>query len=141
MSGGDAKRTTALDSLPVLDGRRVGSLQDAYNGAGDQPGGLAPTLPVGHLIDDLTAHAPMMAAHLAVAALLGLWLGYGERCLWTLIALTGRRILAAVWLLQPVAALTSRVRHSDAVRAPAGPLSVWLVRPDSRRGPPLGYVT
>ena len=96
---------------------------------------LAPTLPVGHLIDDLSAHAPMMAAHLAVAALVGLWLGYGERCLWTLIALTGRRILAAAWALRPVARRPARPAV-DAVRAPAGPLSVWLVRPDSRRGPP-----
>ena len=131
-----ATRGVPLESLPVVDGRRLGSLQDAYDGAADQPGALAPTLPVGHLIDDLAAHAPMMAAHLVVAALVGLWLGYGERCLWTLVALTGRRILAAAWALRPVA-VTPRVRVVDADRAPAGPLSVWLVRPDSRRGPPV----
>lgn len=131
-----AVRSGALGNLPVLDGRRVGSLQDAYTGAADQPGALAPSLPVGHLISDLSAHAPMMAAHLAVAALVGLWLGYGERCLWTLLALTGRRILAAAWALSPVVAPV-RVRTVDAGRALAGPRSVWLVRPDSRRGPPL----
>ncbi|WP_155992872.1 hypothetical protein [Nocardioides sp. URHA0020] len=137
VAGVGVARGAALDTLPVLDGRRVGSLQDAYDGAGDQPGALAPTLPVGHLVDDLSAHAPMMVAHLAVAALLGLWLGYGERCLWTLIALTGRRILAATWALQPVVVGDPRVTTHDAVRAPSGPRSVWLVRPDSRRGPPL----
>jgi hypothetical protein len=131
-----AAPSRAAGNLPVLDGRRVGSLQDAYTGASDQHGALAPSLPVGHLIDDLSAHAPMMAAHLAVAALVGLWLGYGERCLWTLLALTGRRILAAAWALGPVVA-TLRVPALEAGRAPAGPRSVWLVRPDSRRGPPF----
>ncbi|WP_156391043.1 MULTISPECIES: hypothetical protein [unclassified Nocardioides] len=131
-----ATRTSAMSSLPVVDGRRLGSLQDAYTGASDQPGGLAPTLPVGHLIGDLSAHAPMMVAHLVVAALVGLWLGYGERCLWTVLALTGRRILAATWALRPVVR-APRLTFLDAVLAPAGPRSVWLVRPDSRRGPPL----
>jgi hypothetical protein len=130
-----AARSSALGDLPVHDGRRLGSLQDAYTGAADQHGALAPALPVGHLVDDLSAHAPMMAAHLAVAALVGLWLGYGERCLWTLLALTGRRILAAAWALSPVVA-TPRLTAVDAGRAPSGPRSVWLVRPDSRRGPP-----
>ncbi|MFC6343996.1 hypothetical protein ACFP8W_18600, partial [Nocardioides hankookensis] len=97
---------------------------------------LAPTLPVGHLISDLSAHAPMMVAHLVVAALVGLWLAYGERCLWTILALTGRRILAAAWAIQPVVA-APRLTLLDSVLAPAGPRSVWLVRPDSRRGPPL----
>jgi hypothetical protein len=43
----------------------------------------------------MTAHAPMMAVHLVAAALVGLWLAYGERCLWTMIAVTGRRLFAA----------------------------------------------
>jgi hypothetical protein len=136
-AGTVAARSSALGNLPVLDGRRVGSLQDAYVGASDQPGSLAPTVPIGHLISDLSAHASMMAAHLVVAALVGLWLGYGERCLWTLLALTGRRILAAAWVLRPVVAAAPRITAVDAARTPAGPRSVWLVRPDSRRGPPL----
>lgn len=131
-----ATHTSGFEPLPVVGGRRLGSLQDAYDGVGDQTGSLAPSLPVGHLIDDLSAHAPMMAAHLVVAALVGLWLGYGERCLWTLLAITGRRILSAAWVLRPVVA-APRVTAVDAARAPAGPRSVWLVRPDSRRGPPL----
>ena len=40
-----------------------------------------PTLPVGHLVSDLSAHAPMMVVHLVAAALVGLWLAHGERCL------------------------------------------------------------
>ncbi|MBA2955821.1 hypothetical protein GON03_15915 [Nocardioides sp. MAH-18] len=128
-------RGTPLGTLPTVDGRRVGSLQDAYDGMSSQ-GGLAPTLPIGHLVGDLAAHAPMMAAHLAAAALVGLWLGYGERCLFTLIALSGRRVLAAAWALAPVV-VPPRVAPVDAARALAGPRSVWLVRPDSRRGPPL----
>lgn len=126
---------TPLGALPTVDGRRVGSLQDAYEGMSGQ-GGLAPTLPVGHLVSDLAAHAPMMAAHLAAAALVGLWLGYGERCLFTLLALTGRRILAAAWALVPVV-VSPRFAPAGADGALAGPRSVWLVRPDSRRGPPL----
>ena len=51
-----------LSQLPVVDGRRVGSLQDAYLGTPD--GAVTPVLP-GHLIGDLQAHAPMMAVHLA----------------------------------------------------------------------------
>lgn len=129
-------RGRALDALPVVDGRRVGSLQDAYDGAAHQTGGLAPSLPVGHLVNDLSAHAMMMAAHLAAAALVGLWLAYGERCLWTLIALTGRRVLAVALTLRPVVA-PPRLSPVDAGRAPSGPHRVWLVRPDSRRGPPL----
>jgi hypothetical protein len=114
----------------------VGSLQDAYDGASGQPD-LAPALPIGHLVEDLSAHAPMMAAHLAAAALVGLWLAHGERCLWTLIALSGRRVLAAVLLLVPVpTAPRARWRHAAVVTL-AGPRSLWLVRPDSRRGPPV----
>jgi hypothetical protein len=129
-------RGTALGALPVTDGHRVGSLQDAYQGVTGPPP-MTPALPVGHLVEDLSAHAPMMAAHLAAAALLGLWLAHGERCLWTLLALTGRRVLAAVLLLVP-APLPPQSRWRYAVVATlTGPRSRWLVRPDSRRGPPV----
>jgi hypothetical protein len=133
----DPARPGALAALPVVDGHRVGSLQDAYDGAAHQTGGLAPSLPVGHLLEDVAAHAPMMAAHLAAAVLVGLWLGYGEHCLWTLIALTGRRILAVVLDAFGPVVVPPRIARVDAERAPSGPRSVWLVRPDSRRGPPL----
>jgi hypothetical protein len=129
------RRATALGSLPVADGHRVGSLQDAYQGMAGQPA-MTPVVPVGHLINDMSAHAPMMAAHLAAAALVGLWLAHGERCLWTVLALTGRRVLAAVLLLVPVPVSPTSWWCHAAAGAPAGPRSLWLVRPDSRRGPP-----
>ena len=135
-AGAAVVRRGGLAPLPTVDGHRVGSLQDAYVGMSGQPSGLAPALPVGHLVDDLSAHAPMMAAHLAAAALVGLWLAHGERCLFALIALAGRRVLAAVRAFVPVVT-PPRLTSVDADRAPAGPRSVWLVRPDSRRGPPL----
>ncbi|MFC7492676.1 MULTISPECIES: hypothetical protein [unclassified Nocardioides] len=132
-----AVRSGALDALPVVGGHRVGSLQDAYDGAAHQSGGVAPSLPIGHLVDDLAAHAPMMAAHLAAAALVALWLAYGEHCLFTLIALMGRRILAVALGLVPVVAGGPRLTRVVAAHAPRGPRSAWLVRPDSRRGPPV----
>jgi hypothetical protein len=125
-----------LGTLPTVDGHRVGSLQDAYQGMSGEPTSIAPAVPIGHLINDLSAHAPMMVVHLAAAAALGLWLAYGERCLWTVLAMTGRRILAAAWALRPAVA-APRLAAPDAHRSPAGPRSVWLVRADSRRGPPL----
>ncbi|SDD94811.1 hypothetical protein [Nocardioides lianchengensis] len=130
------RRTTALSDLPVVGGQRQGSLLDAYAAA---PGGhpaSTPTLPVGHLLHDLSAHAPMMAAHLAAAGLVGLWLAYGERCLWTVLALTGRRVLLVPLLVLPV--LEEPARRRPVVVAPRPDLrSRWLAQPLSRRGPPL----
>lgn len=127
-----------LGVLPTVDGHRVGSLQDAYQGGSGQSSGLAPALPIGHLVDDLSAHASMMVVHLVAAALVGLWLGYGERCLWSVLALTGRR-LQLVWT---AAAGTVTMRAVPAARALAhsGPVlrvSLWQSGPASRRGPPL----
>lgn len=123
-----------LGSLPTVDGRRVGSLQDAYLGTPDDR--VTPVLP-GHLVGDLQAHAPMMAAHLAAAAVVGLWLAHGERLLVAVVTLTARHLLALVRPVVPVAVPAASSASYDALRAPAGPRSVWLSRPDSRRGPPL----
>ena len=126
----------ATGALPVVDGRRVGNLQDAYQGmVGQQDTTLA--LPAGQVAGEVAAHAPMMAAHLTAAALVGLWLAYGERCLWTLLALTGRRIRAVALLLAPVPAEPTVHAVHGLARSTTGPVSRWLVRPDSRRGPPL----
>ncbi|MBZ5737767.1 hypothetical protein [Nocardioides mangrovi] len=125
-----------LPVLPTVDGQRVGSLQDAYQGMSGQPSTLAPAVPIGHLLNDMSAHAPMMVVHLVAAALVGLWLGYGERCLWSVLALTGRRLLlawtAAAGIVTPVPALR-RVAYA----APAVWISLWQSQPRSRRGPPL----
>lgn len=126
-----------IATLPSVDGHRVGSLQDAYRGMSGQPSSTAPTLPVGHLIADLSAHAPMMAAHLVAAALVGLWLAYGERCLWSIIALTGRRLFAAVRVVAVPAEHPAPRLSSTVDRTPVRPRSQWRVRPLSRRGPPL----
>jgi len=123
-----------LGTLPTVDGRRVGSLQDAYLGTSHDA--VTPVLP-GHLLSDLQAHAPMMAAHLLAAGLVGLWLAHGERLLVSVVTLTGRRLLALVRRAVPVAVPAASSASYAALHSPAGPRSVWLTRPDSRRGPPL----
>lgn len=129
-----AATPTGLSQLPTVDGRRVGSLQDAYLGTSSDS--VVPVLP-GNLVADLQAHAPMMAVHLAAAALVGLWLAHGERALWAVAALTAHRLLAVVRLVLPVAVPARSLASYDALHSPVGPRSVWLTRPDSRRGPPL----
>lgn len=134
----DGLTADPVGSLPVVDGRRVGSFQDAMtSGAGTDTGSVAPAVPIGHLLDDLTAHAPMMAVHLAAAALVALWLAHGERCLWTVLALLGHRITVVVLTVLPVVPRPTSLRRYARDLAPAGPRSVWLTRPDTRRGPPL----
>ena len=134
VAGGDP-----FGPLPVVGGHRVGSLQDAFSvGSPTESGSaLAPTLPIGHLVNDLSAHAPMMVAHVVAAALVGLWLAHGERSLWTLVSLAGRRLVLAAVLPAPVAPRHVSLRSYLRIQAPAGPRSVWLTRTDTRRGPPL----
>lgn len=123
--------------LPLVDGRRVGSLQEAYETGGHA---VAPVLPVGHLVDDLTAHAPMMLVHLVAAVLVGLWLAAGERALWTLVALASTAFLRPV--LRALAVLrTARVPFPGPLPVPAAVpaprVPVLLARCVVRRGPPL----
>lgn len=120
--------------LPTVDGHRIGSLQDQY----DAMVGSAyaqPALPVGHLVDDLSAHAPMMAVHLIAAALVGLWLAVGERSLWTLVTLA-----TAVLLRRLVPVLLPVLPERRLVDLPAGPAGLAaplrLTRSVVRRGPP-----
>lgn len=124
-------------SLPTVDGQRVGSLHEAYQVVpGQQPASL-PTLPVGHLIDDLAAHAPMMAAHIAAAALIGVWLAAGEKSLWTLLALTAKHLCGAVRLFLPVPP-TPRWHVTPAVsRDVSLPHALWHASPPALRGPPV----
>lgn len=126
-------------ALPVVDGRRTGSLIDSY--AGQAPGShdVALSLPVGGLLDQLAAHAPMMLAHVLAAALVGLWLAVGERALWTLVALACRRgathLGHLVSLLVPRPVLrAARVRRTPLPPAPL--LHQVLTRDLARRGPP-----
>ena len=130
-----APRDTGLAQLPVVDGHRVGSFQDAFVGTSAQPA-TTPTLPIHHLVADLSAHAPMMVAHLAAAALVGLWLAYGERCLVSVLALTARLLLA---LVRPALAVdVPVVLRTSLTSVAATPLRHFLLgRSVSRRGPPL----
>ncbi|MFC6286838.1 hypothetical protein ACFP3Q_11555 [Nocardioides sp. GCM10027113] len=138
-SAGGAGHAHAV--LPVEDGRRVGSLLDSYRAAGHAPADVEPTLPVGGLLAEVAAHAPMTAAHLAAAAAVGVWLGVGERSLWTLLALARRSLLAP--LLAAVAVLaTLRLPVRIPVSAPPDGTpppprsSLLLAATLSRRGPP-----
>jgi hypothetical protein len=124
-------------SLPVVDGQRVGSLRDAYHsGADGAVSAAAAPSPLAHLVDDLTAHAPMMVAHLAAAALVALWLSHGERLLWDLVALLGRRLVGALTVpaasVAPRASLWIPVRHDPSTAA-----LLRLIGPHPHRGPPL----
>jgi hypothetical protein len=135
--GSAAPVPTGPRALPEVNGRRVGSLQDAYHEMAGHAGSSTPSLPIGHLVADVTAHAPMMLVHLIAAALVGLWLAYGERCLWTVLALTGRRALAATWALVPVAAAPASSRTATFDRTVLAPVARWQRRPLPRRGPPV----
>lgn len=126
-------------SLPHVEGRRVGSLQDSYETVtGTQS--LVPSLPVGHLLSDLSAHAPMMLVHLLAAVGVGLWLARGERCLWTLLTLlatvvqhlvTPLVVLAGAVVLRPL-----RAARTDLALVPRPP-HLLLARSVVRRGPPV----
>lgn len=95
--------------------------------------------PFDQVMSHVVGHAPMMAAHLAVAALLGLWLARGERALWTLIALATRWIVA---LAPGLAVLDARPRTlTSPAPGPLGPRSPWQARPHTRRGPPRAAVS
>ena len=125
---------TGTAQLPVVDGHRVGSFQDAFVGTASQPA-TTPTLPIHHLVADLSAHAPMMAAHLAAAALVALWLAYGERCAYAVLALTARLLLA---LVRPALAVDVPVVLRTSLVVVTAPFTQLLVGHSvSRRGPPL----
>ncbi len=117
---------------PVLPApSSCGSLHDQYAASLPVVAGADP-----HLAGDLVAHAPMMAAHLAAAVLVGLWLASGERALWTLIALasSGPTRLVALFAAAVATPVPVRVLPLPEIR----PLSqtVVLARSVVRRGPP-----
>lgn len=126
----------------AADGR-VGTLQEAHDathaltsGAPALPASLPASLPAG-LLADLAAHAPMMVAHLLVAALVGLWLAVGERALWGFLALTGARLVLAVELLLAPVLHAPATGPAATSHAPRPRPALWRVRPVARRGPPL----
>ena len=129
-------RDLGAAQLPVVDGHRLGSFQDAFVGSSSMPA-TTPTLPIHHLIADMSAHAPMMVVHLIAAALVALWLAYGEKCVLTVLLLTGRLL---VMLVRPVVPVAVRLTKQPTVAADevAHAFRVLLLGPSvSRRGPPL----
>lgn len=137
----------APPTLPVdADGRRVGTLMDAYLSSTPAAGHEGPGMPVGaftHLLHHLADQGPLMlAAHLAGAVVLGLVLAVGESALWALIHLTairvvvlaaGRRRAAAALAARRGAGGTPRPRPRATGFTPVPRLD----RPAlSRRGPP-----
>ena len=132
-------RADLAPRLPTVDGRRVGSLQDAFQPSGAatsaHSSGLA--LPA-HLVQDLSDHAPMMAAHLVVAALVGLWLAHGERVFWTFVRTTAGGLLSLVTpYVAPWTPASARLGP-----APDSPELLPVPRDGatrtvSRRGPPV----
>lgn len=123
-------------ALPVEGGRRVGSLQDAYQAAAGGSGALSPKLPVAHLVADLSAHAPMMLGHLLAAAVLGLWLGWGEQAIVVALTLLFARLLDLV--VPRVCGLCPRPGLCAAALARVVPLlPQWQAQPGRRRGPPV----
>ncbi|QWZ08750.1 hypothetical protein KRR39_02525 [Nocardioides panacis] len=141
--------------VPAGDGRRVGSLYDQLYA--QQPGAARTQLtvpaPVQHLLADLTGpHAVMALAHLAAAAVVGLWLARGERALWSIFAIAAdglgavvcRPLAACVRALAVLAALAHGALDPRARLRPAAggwrpvrpPASALLTGSLVRRGPP-----
>ena len=97
-----------------------------------------------HLFEELTpAHAPMTLAHLAAAALTGLWLAHGERALWDLIGLAAHATRRAVLSLAVPHVCGVRLSGSHPPAASflvAAPLcQVFLCDTHVRRGPPVVF--
>lgn len=142
-TSGQASSTAAANfdsapSLPVVDGRRVGSLRDAYDAG---TAGAAPAVdPDGahlgllHLVTHLITDAPMMLAHTVAAVLVGLVCAYGEQILWSVLLLASGRfaIPGALPALAVPGPRGGRVRRTPVTV----PDPLWHASPVSRRGPP-----
>jgi hypothetical protein len=110
-------------------------MYDAYAQAVDAPPPTGTAAPWSHLVADLGAHAPMMAAHLATAVVVALWLARGERALWDLLVLAAHRLLVLPALVAPVPAGAPRVRPDDGTTRSL-PSSTWHSGVCAWRGPP-----
>lgn len=145
----------AAPQLATVDGRRVGSLMDAWDtgfataATGHDPG-LALPAPVVHVLADMTgAHAPMMLVHLVAAAVVGAWLAVGEHALWTLLALTATAVarivaplvvaLAALAGSRPAPHTAAALRRGRPADDPPPLVGRLLVSDVVRRGPPRAY--
>ena len=120
-STGPRPHDAGLTQLPVVDGHRVGSFQDAWVGSNAMPS-TTPTLPIHHLV---------------AAALVALWMSYGDKRLFAVLAVTARLLGALVRPDVPVVVRPSTWRATLTEVAVAGFRDVLLCRSVSRRGPPL----
>lgn len=79
----------------------------------------------------------MVAAHLLVAVLCGLWLAYGERTAFRIGRVIATRILAPVLLILWTPQVSHRVRvRADRARSSRRPRSLLLTHVIATRGPP-----
>lgn len=125
-------------ALPEVNGQRVGSLYAAYAASAPRvPGDGGTGLAVPHVVQDLVAHAPMMLVHVLAAVLVGLWLACGERALWSLLGLAGRRLVGAFRARPATPVLVRPARSLVLPRTVPRPTGSLLAQPCSRRGPPL----
>ncbi|WP_284533344.1 hypothetical protein [Nocardioides sp. T2.26MG-1] len=128
------------------DGRRVGSLLDAYSSAPVTAGHDGPGVPLGalsHLVHHLAEQGPLMlAAHLAAAVVLGLVLAVGERALWALVHLAAARVVVLAAAGRSAAAALAVLRGAAAAPRPRPRATGFVPLPRldrpalSRRGPP-----
>ncbi len=88
------------------------------------------------LLTHTVEHAPMMAAHALVAVLVALWLAWGERAWWTLLALSAGVLMALLRPQVPVA-LPDGGRAAPAPEPRSPVCRPGTATPLSRRGPPL----
>jgi len=125
-------QTTIHFAMTALAGHGEGTSDSATGALGDA---------AHHVLADLTtSEAPMMAAHLAAAALVGVALGQGERALWSVLQLLARAARFVAHVLPALPQLTSRPIPAPLPATHAGPgprrTSVWLADTHVRRGPP-----
>lgn len=135
-SAAPARAIVGSVTLPTSDGRRVGSLLDAYAAQVGQQS-TSPALPVGHLINDISTHLPMVIAHFVASVLVGLWLGVGERALWSLLTLLAHRVARVVRLGSQPVATAPALRRLPSDRHERPRRTGLLLRADPHRGPPL----
>lgn len=152
-AGHGAGRPPATRAPFVFDGHQVertGSYFDQvaamqHPAASAGSSGSAAGSGLAHVLDHIAGQSPtMLLAHLAVVALLGVWLAVGERALWSVLCLATARLVDVV---AQVAALTQgqpgvllervrRVPSLGAVARDVVPLPHLLHHVVAHRGPP-----
>lgn len=124
---------------------RTGPLRDLYEPAvatapGTGGGGQGLRDALAHQVHHLTEQGPLMVlSHLGGAALLGLFLAYGERVLWSALALAAAVVVARVVRALGALPLPRPARRPLVGRpAPASwtPTALLLAEHLPRRGPP-----